>query len=42
MPIVHEWCTRAILLVQGCIYAAGPVDDVVMAYHKTVTGDIEA
>jgi ABC-2 type transport system ATP-binding protein/lipopolysaccharide transport system ATP-binding protein len=42
MPIVHEWCTRAILLVQGCSYAAGPVDDVVMAYHKIVTGDIEA
>ncbi len=35
MPLVQQWCNRAILLRQGCIEAVGNVDEVVAAYEAT-------
>jgi homopolymeric O-antigen transport system ATP-binding protein len=34
IPILKEWCNRAILLKQGRITAMGSVDEVTAAYHQ--------
>jgi len=41
LPMLHEWCNRAVLLDQGRIVAAGAVDEVAHRY-LVASGQVEA
>ena len=38
LPLLREWCTRGVLLEQGCIVADGPVEEVAQLYLERVGG----
>lgn len=42
MALLQQWCTRGILLHQGKVLMAGPVNDVVDTYHELAQAEAAA
>jgi ABC-type polysaccharide/polyol phosphate transport system ATPase subunit len=42
LPLLEEWCSRALLLDQGRIIAAGTVEDVAEQYQGRTAAGLDA